>query len=622
MYCVLFFCFSNSEGEECLRQRRLQLPFSFTTGEAVLYDTGPTVDVSQFQFNKMFNSNDMNKDVTPGSLVDCFLKQDETAYTQTVNPPLPVDQVFMDSRALLSIPSDAWQENGATSITGASVVVKEEAKQSVMTVIDNLEKLAQNGDLCSVLQNLDVGDTELMEWEDAVNRLGQGEDRQNGVSSELDSILTNDIFDYIDTVLFKEKGENSLSGSSPSCLTAVNNHQQNPFTQAARLSAAGLCEPQLLQTPNPDCTYSQLNGIYSHQQNAMNGQMITGQSLTESAEIFNNTQRLSHQAPPIAQADTNLPPLQQLQLQDIFSPSIELPELTVLDAPADGASAIFQSCGQAHMGCPQEISGQAQSSQHLLCPQSNLQAPAMAANGQLLQSSVKQPNNVAPGVIDILPPLIPCNDFNSSSTPNIPVPFSTACLQRNPPLETHNHQAQQWPQSQQQMLPHAGIMQNGHELTPACHSQASESPTFPHAGLWPRSAPGLNHVQQGGLACGQAATQSSCMFDQHFSCTPAGGDIRALSGSAGLRGADVSLDQSPPQGSCYFQWSHSEPVVGTSAIDQENANISPLTAPSSMSSSERTFNIQHYLEGHRQRQVNMSHSGLDNFTQQENYKRK
>ncbi|XP_041805978.1 aryl hydrocarbon receptor-like isoform X2 [Chelmon rostratus] len=578
----------NAEGEEYLLQRRLQLPFSFTTGEAVLYDTGPTVDVAQFQFNKVFRNNDMVTDVTPGSLLDSFLRQDETVYTQTIEAPLPVDQVFMDSRALVTIPG----ESGATATTGDVAVVKDNAKQSVMTVIDNLEKMAQNGDLCSVLQNLDVADAELMEWENTLKRFSQDETQQNSVSSELDSILTNDLFDYIDTVLFKEKGEDCLSESRlpPSCLTAVNNNQQDPFTQAAQLSATGLCDPQLFQTVSPDHTYSPMNGIHSHKQ--------------ECTQIFSSTQKVSHHG-PLTPAEGNLPHLKHLQLQDIFSPSIEIPLLTVPDASADDASALFQSCEQAsitNMVCHQGISGQTQSKQLLLCPQNKLQAPAMAANGQLLQNSAKQPNNVAPGVMDILPPLIPCNDLNSSNTPNITIPFAAARLQGSPPLETHNHQVQQWPQSQQQTLPHAGIMQNGHELMPACYSQTSESQTFPRAGPWPSSVPGLNHAQQGGLACGQAATHSSCMFNQHFSSSPVGGNALAFPGSLGRRGADMSLDQSPPQGSCYFQWSHSEPVVGTSAINQENATTSPLTAPLSMSSTELTFNFQHYLECHRQTQ--------------------
>ncbi|KAL3056037.1 hypothetical protein OYC64_018695 [Pagothenia borchgrevinki] len=585
----------NAEGEEYLRQRSMQLPFSCTTGEGVLYNTGPTVDLAQYQFDKKFSStNDMSQDVHPGSLVDCFLKQDETAYMPALESQFPVDQVFMDSEALISV-GKAWQESGATGTT-EPVVVKEEAKRSVMAVIGNLEKLTHDGDFCAALQDLEVGDSELMDWENALKRLGQDDDQRNNVKSDLDIILTNDIFDYIDNVLFKEK-EKDLSTSPPSCLTAANNNQQNRFT--AQLSATALGEQQLFQTMSPELNYSPMNGLYAHQQESMNGPGIA-----ESAQIFSSTQKLSHNGPLISQADTNLLPLQQLQLQDIFSPSIELPELTVPNHIAGVASAPFQSCGQVsnnHMGGTRGISAQTQSSQFLLRPQNNVQAPAMAANGQLLQSFVQQPNHVAAGVIDILPPLIPCINFISPSTPNIPVPFATNPLQGRGPFETHSPQVQPWPQSQQK-LPDCGIMQNGHKLMPVCNSQLKESQTFPRAGLWPRSVPGLNHAQQNGLTCGQAATHISCMFEQHFSTGPAGSDVRAFPGTTGLRGADPSLDQSPPQGSCYFQWSHSEPVVGSSAINQENADISPLTAPPIMPSSDHTLNIPHYLECHRHTQ--------------------
>ncbi|KAK2840220.1 hypothetical protein Q5P01_013960 [Channa striata] len=227
----------NAEGEDYLRQRRLQLPFSFTTGEAILYDTGPTVDITEFQFNKLFGNNDVNKDVTPGSLLDSFLKQDEAVYTKTLEPPLPVDQVFLDSRALVSVPSDTWTDNGAAAKTSDPVVVKEETKQSVITVIDNLGKMAQNGDFTTALQNLEVDNAELTEWEDALRKLSQDEGQSNNVRSELDSIITNEIFDYIETVLFKEKGEDGLNGSRPSCLMAANNTQPSALDHVVHFSA-------------------------------------------------------------------------------------------------------------------------------------------------------------------------------------------------------------------------------------------------------------------------------------------------------------------------------------------------------------------------------------------------
>ncbi|KAF3843474.1 hypothetical protein F7725_002323 [Dissostichus mawsoni] len=199
--------------------------------------TGPTVDLAQYQFDKKFGStNDMSQDVLPGSLVDCFLKQDESAYMPALESQFPVDQVFMDSEALISV-GKAWQESGATG-TSEPVVVKEEAKRSVMAVIGNLEKLTHDGDFCAALQDLEVGDSELMDWENALKRLAKQR------KSDLDTILTNDIFDYIDNVLFKEK-EKDLSTSPPSCLIAANNNQQNRFT--AQLSAAALGEQQFFR---------------------------------------------------------------------------------------------------------------------------------------------------------------------------------------------------------------------------------------------------------------------------------------------------------------------------------------------------------------------------------------
>lgn len=519
--------FSNAEGEEHLRQRRLQLPFSSTTGEAVLYDTGPTVDVSQFQFNKIFTDGDLAKNVAPGSLLDSFLKQDETAYTNTSNSPLPVDQVFMNSRALLSISSDAWPEND--SVLG---VAKEEAKQSMMAVIDNLE----SEDLCSVLRGLDADDTELTQWANALNRLNQSEDHRNSVGSQLEGIFTSDIFDYIDSILFKENGEN-LSGTHPSCFSPAN-HAQEPFRQ----TAAGLCEPPSFPTPSPDGAYSP----HAQQQGPLSAS-------AGSTQTFTDTRKLSHLPPDV-------------------------------EAVPD-ASAAFQSCGRMHVGFPPEPSQHPR--QILLRSQTELHS-----NGELLQSTVEQQ------LVDILSPLVPCGDVN------VPISFSSACVKNNLPLQTYNRQLQEWQQCPQQM-PQAGVMQNRHGQMPTHHGLMSEN-----SSLWPNNVPQLTPGQQAGLACSRAATQSTCMFEQHFSSSPAGGDATTLSGSSALRWGDVYMDQSPPRASCYFQYRHSEPVVGTSAISQEDVSISPLSDPSTTSSTEHSFSIQQYLDCHRQTLV--SHCGMQN----------
>lgn len=500
---------SNAEGEEHLRQRRLQLPFSFTTGEAVLYDTGPTVDVSQFQFNKVFADGDLAQDVAPGSLLDSFLKQDETAYTNAPSSPLPVDQVFMNSRALLSIPSDGWSEHGAASASG---VVKEEAKQSVMAVLDNLEE----EDLRSVLRGLEADAAELTQWENALNRLNQSEDqRSGGGGSQLESIFTSDVFDYIDSILFKESGE-TLNGSRPGCFPPAH-HPQEPFRQ----TAAGLGGPPWFPAPSPDCAYS------PHSLGASAGATLT------------NTRKLSH-----LPADVGAVP---------------------------DASAAFQSCGRTHVGFPPEPPQHPR--QVVLQPQRE-----PPSNGEVLQSAVEQQ------LVDILSPLVPCGDVD------VPISFSSAArVKNNPPLQTYNRQLQEW-----QQMPQAGVTHNMHGHAPAHGGLMSGN-----SSLWLNNVPKLTPGQQGALACSR---ESACMFEQHFSSSPAGGggEATTLSGSSALRWGDVYMDQSPPQASCYFQYRPSEPVVGTSAIIQEDVSISPLSHPSTPSSAEHAFGVQPYLGCHRQ----------------------
>ncbi|XP_061826878.2 aryl hydrocarbon receptor-like [Nerophis lumbriciformis] len=441
---------ANAEGEEYLRRRRLQMPFSLTEGEGVLYNTNLTVDLSQAQFNNNLNADAGKKAEPPRSLLDCFLSQEKSIYSRPPDVPLPVDQVFMDSRALVSVPS-----NG--------VVVKEETKQSVMVVIGSLQEMAQRGDFGAALEDMEVGEGELMEWEETLKKLGQEDEQQENVRSELDSVLINELFEHLDSALFKEKGEECPA----------------PCLKAAGSSPAG-AKQQLFPSAPQDGTYGPFNGL----------------------------PRLSHCGPLPEPA-----PPAQLQLPDIFSPEIELPPLTVPESSRGG-------------GAP-------------------LQFPTFS--------------NALPAKRR-LAAMVPCSNLNNPAVP----------------LAAHNRLPQQWSQGPY-TAPPASLTHNGHEPTLSPGSQP-----YPRANLWPSSV-----GQQGGQVCGQAAGPSSCMYAQ-----PAGGDTLAL-GQSSLHTA-AHLDQSPPQGSCYFQWGRSQPVVGTSSIGQDNTNISPMT--SNMALSELAFNLQCYQE--------------------------
>ncbi|KAM9448443.1 aryl hydrocarbon receptor-like isoform 1-T1 [Salvelinus alpinus] len=630
----------NSEGEEHSRQRKMQLPFSFTTGEALLYETGPTLDATEFQTN----SPKIRKveSLDPQSLLGSLLKQDESVYTQPQEPQLPIDQAFMDSRALTNVACNSWQSSmepqgpdGDDDGAGPSEVMQ---KGAVVDMIDALEKMARDGDLCEALQGLDVDAAELMEWESALLRLSQESNGTGGgdTSPELDDIMTNDIFSYVEEALFKESSQES--GNQPNCCIMVNNNpnlnlftevfnnnnnQDGPFTGMVSPTGVGQCKPGLLDSRS-----------FIHNGSPVNGQIgqvtdngpddLAGQNQAGPHQVFNSTQRLSHFGPQIPQMDRNIPTLQQLQLNHIFTPSLELPELTIPHSSGQNGAVTFGtnmagSCAQApnnHMGSPQGITGRVHSNQSPPQFFTHNGLPAtMAPNGPQ-QVSVPQSNHVAPSLVDGWASMIPSNAFVSpqieSSNLNLSNPLPTACLQGNSaPFQSLKIQrVRQWPQNQQQLPPPAstrqnGIMQNGHKFIPDCHSQATETQRVPLTGLWPQNPNRLYHqTQQGGLANGQPAPSSSCMFENISPPLPNGnshvdGTRLATTLSVCQSRMVDPQDQSPPQGSCYFQWGPSEPVVGTSAVIQDNASTSPPSRPlvANITTPEGLLAMQQYLAG-------------------------
>lgn len=572
---------SNAEGEEYLRQRPLQLPFSCTTGEAILYNI-PTMDLSQFQFDKVFDKKDTQKDMSPASLLDCFLVQDETMYTQAVDTPLPVDQVFMDSRAFVSVASSQWQENNSSDTTADPVLVKEEGKQSVIATIDSLEKLTQGGDFEDVLENLQIDDAELIGWENCFKKLRQEQGPQRNSELGLDNLITDEIVDFIDS-MFKERGEECLNTLASSCLTEGNN---------LSLPSSELCDPQLFQTPGPGCSYSPVNGCYAHLEETVSRAGIPGQNPAEYVSMGSGNQKLSHQVPLGAQTDSSLPPLQQLQLHDIFSPAIELPQLTVPNISVSDAFPTNPSFKQVSIRPASLSQGASVQGQQ---PGNSLEGPGLAEAGQVLQNSPQQMSNTGAAIKNILPPMIPSNNYTSSNTSTVAGGYDPKILQKGM-IFNHNAPPQQYPQSQLQSLPHAGIVQNGHETMCTFQSQNSGNQLFPSTVVCPGSVSRLNHNEQGVLAGSQVATHSSCIFQQHFSSHPAGGNVLSYGGPPDLNAANVSLDQQPRQGSCYIQQSYSEFPVDTSAINQGMGKISPLT----VAPAEDSCNLQHYLDSNTQ----------------------
>ncbi|KAM7368639.1 hypothetical protein PAMP_012956 [Pampus punctatissimus] len=227
---------TNEEGEEHLRQRRLQLPFNLTTGEGILYDsldaTEPTAE----------------KPLGPTSLLGSLRRQDHSIYTQlqAPSPPLqiftqteqPLEQAFLDSHALLSVPGHLQGSQKWSSM-------EDLASQDM---IDSLEQIL--GDIGGGgIEGLEVEETELRNWENTLVRMNKERD----AARELNHILANDVFSYVEEALRRETGV--VQEQHPASVFSNHEHQWQKMTDRKCAGPKGVCEvgSQLLP-PNSSST--------------------------------------------------------------------------------------------------------------------------------------------------------------------------------------------------------------------------------------------------------------------------------------------------------------------------------------------------------------------------------
>ncbi|TNN68171.1 Aryl hydrocarbon receptor [Liparis tanakae] len=167
------------------------------------------------------------KPLDPASLLGSLLRQDCSVYSRPPEPsvqlpafgqiedededleppPSAVERAFLDSHAVLSVPS---QTRGSRAVAGESVM-------------DSLEQIL--GDIVDGgLEGLDVEESELRDWEDTLARLS---DERDGVSGDVNHILANDVFSYVEEALRRESApQGSLPASGSFDASSV--HAQHP----------------------------------------------------------------------------------------------------------------------------------------------------------------------------------------------------------------------------------------------------------------------------------------------------------------------------------------------------------------------------------------------------------
>ncbi|NWT02833.1 AHR protein, partial [Mionectes macconnelli] len=156
---------SNEEGEEHLRKRNLQLPFSFATGEAVLYGNDFPGFLASFQAKEELrtqaNSRSKQQLVDPNSLLGALMKQDASIYSS-----------HADSVPQFSL-ADLISEPGGLGRNEDISDAKEDSDSLLVVIKTLFEKSEVEGNIC---QSLSVGHAELQQWEEALLSLGAEEE--------------------------------------------------------------------------------------------------------------------------------------------------------------------------------------------------------------------------------------------------------------------------------------------------------------------------------------------------------------------------------------------------------------------------------------------------------------
>ncbi|TNN47058.1 Aryl hydrocarbon receptor [Liparis tanakae] len=204
----------NEEGENQLRLRRLQLPFNYTTGEALLYDITPTVDAPDPCSAPKQRKLD-ERTVSRESMMGCMLSQDRSLYCDhNKNNAFNSihDAAFKHSHATLSVPEDAWELAAPRAAAGGAA----KAEAAVQDMMETLQQILGDNDLGA----LDIEPEELRSWESTLLKMSSSFCQSN---DHLDDLLGADVLAYVEEQLQREAGP-----QRPDCLSAPELQNQQP----------------------------------------------------------------------------------------------------------------------------------------------------------------------------------------------------------------------------------------------------------------------------------------------------------------------------------------------------------------------------------------------------------
>uniref|UniRef100_A0A671WNY7 Aryl hydrocarbon receptor n=1 Tax=Sparus aurata TaxID=8175 RepID=A0A671WNY7_SPAAU len=502
---------TNEEGLEQLRLRRQQLPFSFATGEALLYDVVPTIDPNPPPCSAPKQRKLDSYSVSPNSILGCMLNQDQSLYCEqdTANNLNSLnDVVFQDSQATVSVPGDIWLE---TTPKPLGNMVKSEA--TVQDMMDTLQQILGDNDLSDAL---DVDPDELKSWENTLLKMSTNSCEMN---EDLNDILNNDILTYVEEQLQREGGLKlpDQLDDIPPCLSTLDLQNQN-LDQCEEQDFGWPLEPQIpnggdmiIRQPNPLMGMMKLTHMDLHQMGSsgLNGPTLHAQNQLRTLQVNakeNNLGAFSLRQPnqihPNQMTQNQLQmrtPNPQIGLQDqtanpVFNfqgnqwnssvPNqafVETYTQNISNKPAFTADPPLTSCLQGHFS----LQTQNSQNQSLSWPQQQQQQqPPLITSGHQMGACLNQTSgfqrNPIPGVVAAQNAINGRPMFRTPETSNVSFPIqqnmapSSSCMFRNAPppvpvngvqpiqrLNPANNQIPSKPSCLYQSLPGGGSVLGG-----------------------------------------------------------------------------------------------------------------------------------------------------------------
>ncbi|KAK5860778.1 hypothetical protein PBY51_022237 [Eleginops maclovinus] len=250
----------DEEGGEHLRKRSMHLPFTYATGEALLYQSNHpiaafrdgTQEKNGSKSKKSRTERLLRDGLDPGSLLGALMSQDESVYVcqPAQEPKMSFHSFFGDQMGFSdSEPSSlqrSWDEpiNGILGPgntepgTGFDPLLSTLDSLSLEGhgVVDSEEAGCSNGDLFGALEGLGLSaeDLELLLLDERMIRVEMDPERV----PTLDDLLTNDeILSYIYDSLEGKTDSTEIGGQAPpstasATVTAVSLPESNPAPQA------------------------------------------------------------------------------------------------------------------------------------------------------------------------------------------------------------------------------------------------------------------------------------------------------------------------------------------------------------------------------------------------------